>query len=158
MRTKPTDSKIIPVEKLLSRRGRWSRTGKRVVFTNGVFDILHPGHIHILETAASFGDMLVIGVNSDASTRRLSKKGPKRPVNPLARRMRILAALACVDAVVAFGENTPEKLVSRLKPDIMVKGGDYKASEVAGRQHAAKVVIVPLKKGHSTTAILQRLR
>ncbi len=159
MPRKPTNT----AEKLLSRSGairlrrKLKRSRKRVVFANGVFDILHPGHISLLETAASLGDALIVGVNSDASTRKLGK-GPGRPVNPLARRMRILAALACVDAVVAFGEKTPAGLMSLLRPDIQVKGGDYRPEEVPERVHAGKLVLVSLKKGHSTTRLIRKLR
>lgn len=145
------------LRRLLPLRRRWARRRLSVVFTNGVFDLLHPGHIHLLERARGLGDMLIVGVNTDASARRLGKKGPRRPVNPLAARCRVLAALACVDAVVPFGEDTPERLVSRIRPTIMVKGSDYRADQVAGGRHAERVVIVPLKKGHSTTGLLRKI-
>ncbi|MFA5140392.1 MAG: adenylyltransferase/cytidyltransferase family protein [Elusimicrobiota bacterium] len=138
-------------------RRRWKRLRKRVVFTNGVFDILHPGHVHLLEKARGLGHALIVGVNTDASARRLGK-GPDRPVNTLKDRMRVLAALACVDAVAAFGEDTPEKLLSRLRPDVLVKGADYRPDQVAGRRYAGRVVLISFKKGHSTTGLLKRLR
>ncbi|MDE2290690.1 MAG: adenylyltransferase/cytidyltransferase family protein [Elusimicrobia bacterium] len=136
----------------------WRRRARgRVVFTNGVFDLLHAGHVGILERARALGDALIVGVNSDASVRRLGK-GPERPLNPLKDRQRVLAGLACVDAVTSFGEDTPERLLSRLKPDVLVKGADYKEHEVAGRQHAGKVVLLPLLKGRSTTAVVRKLK
>jgi D-beta-D-heptose 7-phosphate kinase/D-beta-D-heptose 1-phosphate adenosyltransferase len=146
-------------KKILSPKAAatWRNRRSRVVFTNGVFDILHPGHIALLEKARSFGDYLIVGVNSDASVRRLDK-GAERPINPLKARQRVLAALACVDAVTTFGEDTPEKLLSILKPTVLVKGADYKASQVAGRQHAKKLRLVALKKGHSTTRLVKKLK
>ncbi|TBR17647.1 D-glycero-beta-D-manno-heptose 1-phosphate adenylyltransferase [bacterium] len=135
----------------------WRRKRRRVVFTNGVFDILHAGHVSILERSRALGDFLIVGVNSDASVRRLGK-GPERPINALKDRMRVLAGLACVDAVTSFGEDTPERLLSGLKPDVLVKGADYKAHEVAGRQHAGKVVLLSLVKGRSTTSVVKKLR
>lgn len=135
----------------------WRRSRRRVVFTNGVFDILHAGHVSLLERSRALGDFLVVGVNSDASVRRLGK-GSERPINPLKDRMRVLAGLACVDAVTSFGEDTPEKLLSLLKPDVLVKGADYRVDQVAGRQHAGKVVLLPLVKGRSTTAVVEKLR
>lgn len=155
MPPRPTDT----AGKVLGRSAalRWRRGRRRVVFTNGVFDILHAGHVSVLERARALGAALVVGVNSDASVRRLGK-GPERPLNPLGDRMRVLAGLACVDAVTPFSEDTPERLLSALKPDILVKGGDYRAGEVAGRSHAGRVVILPLLKGRSTTALVKKLR
>lgn len=138
-------------------RRRWARAGLRVAFTNGVFDILHAGHVELLEKAARLGERLIVGLNTDASARRLGK-GPQRPINKLKDRARVLAALACVDAVVPFGEDTPERLLSRLKPDVLAKGADYRPDQVAGRRHAGKVALIPLKRGCSTTALLKRIR
>lgn len=135
----------------------WRRRRRRVVFTNGVFDILHAGHVSLLERSRALGDFLVVGVNSDASVRRLGK-GPERPINPLKDRQRVLAALACVDAVTSFSEGTPERLLSLLKPDVMVKGADYRPDQVAGRRHAGKLVLLPLVAGRSTTAVVKKLR
>lgn len=135
---------------------RWKAAGETVVFTNGCFDILHKGHITYLQQAASLGDHLIIGLNSDASVKRL--KGPERPVNGEADRSFMLAALRCVDEVVLFEEDTPEELLSVLRPDILVKGGDYKAEEVAGRQYAGKVEILPFVDGYSTTHMIERIR
>ena len=155
MPLKPTNS----AAKILTRAAalRWRRRRRRVVFTNGVFDILHPGHISLLERASALGDFLIVGVNSDASTRRLGK-GSGRPVNPLGSRMRVLAALTCIDAVVAFGEDTPERIMSSLKPDIHVKGGDYAPDQVPERRFAKKLVLLSLKPGHSTTKIVKRMK
>lgn len=144
-------------ERTASLRRACARRRQSIVFTNGVFDLLHPGHVRLLESARALGDALIVGVNSDASVRRLGK-GQGRPVNALKDRCRVLAALACVDAVTAFSEDTPERLLSRLRPDILVKGADYRLEQVAGRRFAGKTVLLPLKKGHSTTRILGRLR
>ncbi|MBI3547893.1 MAG: adenylyltransferase/cytidyltransferase family protein [Elusimicrobia bacterium] len=134
----------------------WRRSGRRVVFTNGVFDLLHAGHVDLLERARALGDALIVGVNSDSSARRL-EKGPGRPFNPLRDRMRVLAALASVDAVVPFSEDTPERLLSTLKPDVLVKGADYRPDQVAGRRHAGKVVLIRLNAGYSTTRLAGRI-
>lgn len=131
-----------------------------MVFTNGVFDLLHPGHIDVLVAARSMGDHLVVGVNSDDSVRRL--KGPSRPVRNQAERALVLAALECVDAVVVFGEDTPLELVQAIEPDVIVKGGDYNPDTVVGadivRARGGRVVIVPITPGHSTTSTIARLR
>ncbi|MDX6769479.1 MAG: adenylyltransferase/cytidyltransferase family protein [Elusimicrobiota bacterium] len=154
---KPSSAKILPLKKLLTLRELWRWEGRKVVFTNGVYDILHPGHVKLLEKARSLGDLLILGLNTDASARRLDK-APGRPVNALRDRMAVTAALGCVDAVVAFDEDTPERLLSRLKPDVLVNGGAYRPDQVAGRAHAGRVVIVALKKGHSTTGLIKRLQ
>lgn len=135
---------------------RWKAHGETVVFTNGCFDILHRGHITYLQQAASLGQHLIIGLNSDRSVRAL--KGPERPVNNEEDRSFMLAALRCVDEVVIFDEDTPEELLSHLKPDILVKGGDYKVEEVAGRQYAGKVEILPFVDGYSTTSLIHKIR
>ncbi len=137
-----------------------SRQPGAVAFTNGVFDLLHPGHLDVLTAARAQGDVLVVGVNSDASVRRL--KGPGRPVQREDARARMLAALACVDAVVVFPEDTPLELVRALQPDVIVKGGDYSPDTVVGadivRARGGRVVIVPLTPGHSTTSTIARVR
>lgn len=150
-------SKLQTPKKLLTLRQLWAWEGKTVVFTNGVYDLLHAGHVQLLEKSKALGDVLVVGLNSDDSARRLGK-GPERPINTLEDRATVVGALACVDAVVSFSEDTPAQLLSRLKPDVLVKGGDYKKDQVAGREHAKKVVIVPLKRGYSTTSIVKKLR
>jgi len=150
--------KFLSAARAVSLRRRWARKGLRVVFTNGVFDLLHAGHVEMLEKAARLGERLVVGLNTDASAGRLEKKAPPRPINALKDRARVLGALECVDAVVPFGEDTPEPLLSRLRPDILVKGADYRPEQVAGRRHAGRVVLIALKRGYSTTALLRRIR
>jgi D-beta-D-heptose 7-phosphate kinase/D-beta-D-heptose 1-phosphate adenosyltransferase len=131
------------------------------VFTNGVFDLLHPGHVDVLSGARAQGDLLVVGLNSDASVRRLGK-GPGRPVRAEADRAYVLAALEAVDAVVVFDEDTPLELVRALQPDVIVKGGDYAAETVVGAAdvtaRGGRVVIIPLSPGYSTTATIALLR
>jgi D-beta-D-heptose 7-phosphate kinase/D-beta-D-heptose 1-phosphate adenosyltransferase len=135
-------------------------SGKTVVFTNGVFDLLHPGHVRYLETARSLGDALIVGVNADASVRR--NKGPSRPVTPEGERAEVLAGLTSVDAVVIFPEDTPAEIVRALQPDILVKGADWPADQIVGRDtveaRGGRVVLVPVEAGHSTTTIVERVR
>lgn len=154
-----TAGKVLARAELLQRFGR-PRAG-RLVFTNGVFDLLHPGHVAYLEDARALGDALVVAVNSDASARRLGK-GPGRPLNPAADRARVLAALACVDAVCLFGEDTPRELVAELLPDVLVKGGDYTPEGVAGREEVegagGSVAVLPFREGYSTTTLVERMR
>ena len=132
----------------------------RVVFTNGEFDLLHPGHVDVLVGARARGDVLVVGVNSDASVHRL--KGPGRPVRSEGERVYVLAALQAVDAVTLFDQDTPLELVQLLKPDVIVKGGDYSPDTVVGadevRSRGGEVIIIPLTPGHSTTSTIERLR
>ena len=134
--------------------------GKTVVFTNGVFDILHPGHLRYLQQARALGDALILGLNSDASVRR--NKGPERPINPEAERAEILEALECVDAVVAFDEDTPAEIIAAVQPDILVKGADWAADAIVGRDtveaRGGRVVRIPVEEGYSTTAIIERIR
>lgn len=138
---------------------RARQTG-RVVFTNGVFDLVHPGHVDVLSAARGAGDALVVGLNSDASVRRL--KGAGRPVRSEADRAYVLAALRCVDIVTVFDEDTPLELIRRLQPDVIVKGGDYTEATIVGaaevRARGGQVVIVPLTPGQSTTSIIETLR
>lgn len=142
------------LEEALSLRG-----GKRLVFTNGVFDILHAGHVKLLNEAALLGDILIVGVNSDDSVRRLGK-GPDRPINPLADRVAVLEGLRAVTGAIAFSEDTPVELIRILKPDVHVKGGDYSAEALPEypvvRAYGGEVVIVNLLEGRSTTSILKR--
>jgi D-beta-D-heptose 7-phosphate kinase/D-beta-D-heptose 1-phosphate adenosyltransferase len=139
---------------------RWRQRSGRVVFTNGVFDLLHPGHVDILSAARALGDALVVGVNTDDSVRRL--KGPSRPVRNENDRAHVLAALEAVDAVVLFDEDTPLELIRALWPDVLVKGGDYTVDTVVGAQDVMQrggdVVIIPLTPGHSTTGTVERMR
>jgi rfaE bifunctional protein nucleotidyltransferase chain/domain len=132
-----------------------------VVFTNGVFDLLHPGHVTVLEAARALGGTLVVGVNSDASARALGK-GPERPVADAVSRARVLAAFACVDCVVLFDDPTPLALITALQPDVLVKGGDYRPETVVGaevvRARGGRVEIIPLVPDQSTTRLVERLR
>lgn len=152
-----------PAPKVMSweAAARWRSTvSGRLVFTNGVFDLLHPGHIDVLLGARRLGDALVVGVNGDDSVRRL--KGPERPVRNEAERSYVLAALGMVDAVVVFEQDTPFELITTLRPDVLVKGGDYSVETVVGAREVlawgGRVEIVPLTPGQSTTSIIQRLR
>ena len=133
--------------------------GKKIVFTNGCFDILHAGHVEYLEAARDLGDKLIVGINSDQSVKEL--KGKNRPLNKLEHRAKVLASLRCVDAVVVFGDKTPIKLISAVKPDILVKGGDYKINKIVGYEEViksgGKVMTIPLVKGISTTKIIQKI-
>ena len=143
---------------LLAWRGK---QGGTVVFTNGVFDLLHPGHVEILEAARRLGDALVVGVNSDASAQRLGK-GPGRPVQPQDARARVVAGLAAVDRVILFDEDTPLSLIESLEPNVLVKGGDYSRETIVGadfvESRGGAVYAIPLLPGQSTTAIVERLR
>jgi len=136
------------------------RRKSKIVFTNGVFDILHRGHVDYLGKAKELGDVLILGLNSDASTRRL--KGDRRPIFKQNDRAAVLLALEAVDFVVIFGEDTPEKLIEKIRPDILVKGADYKLSEIVGaafvKAHGGRVRRVKLTAGRSTTAALKKLK
>ena len=148
---------------------RWKATKQKVVFTNGVFDILHLGHVTYLEAAKAQGDKLVLGLNSDESVRRLNK-GPERPINPEHARKGVLMALKAIDAVVVFGDDTPLELIKALEPDVLVKGGDYDPNEtdpskktfMVGstevRASGGEVIAIPLVDGFSTTNIVRRMR
>lgn len=139
---------------------RHRKTGKNIVFTNGCFDLLHVGHARYLREAKGKGDILVVGVNSDDSVRRL--KGPSRPLVPEGDRAEMVAALGVVDYVTVFGEDTPAELIAAVGPDVLVKGGDYRVEEVAGRESVeaagGRVVIVPLIGGRSTTRLIEDIR
>jgi rfaE bifunctional protein nucleotidyltransferase chain/domain len=139
---------------------RWRLLGHRIAFTNGCFDILHRGHIDTLSKAASYGDILIVGVNSDASTKRL--KGPERPVNNEADRSYLLASLEVVDATIVFEEDTPLELIKALKPDVLIKGGDYTLDKIVGAEDVlgwgGSVQIVPYEDGYSTTGLIQKIQ
>jgi rfaE bifunctional protein nucleotidyltransferase chain/domain len=151
-------AKIVPRDELVARLGR-PRDAK-VVFTNGCFDVLHRGHVEYLAAARALGDVLVVGLNTDDSVRRL--KGPSRPVNGEDDRAYVLAGLAAVDYVTHFGEDTPRDLIAALLPDVLVKGGDYRKEDIVGAAEVeaagGRVVVAPLVPGRSTTSILQRVR
>jgi D-beta-D-heptose 7-phosphate kinase/D-beta-D-heptose 1-phosphate adenosyltransferase len=153
------DAKILTLDEALGGREDWKSSGQSVVFTNGCFDLLHPGHVSLLRRARAAGDRLVVGLNSDASVRRL--KGEDRPVQDATARSIVLAALSFVDAVVVFEEDTPLKLIEALKPDVLVKGADYKPEDVVGADlvcaYGGRLVLLSLEEGHSTTGIVARL-
>lgn len=149
------ESKIRNFDEAIELVRRWRKDGLKIVFTNGCFDLLHVGHIYSLEEAKRKGDKLIVGLNSDDSVRRLKGKG--RPLIPQEDRARMLAALEFVDCVVIFNEDTPERLISLIRPDVLVKGGDYKIEDVVGREYAREVHIVPLFKGYSTTSLIKKI-
>jgi len=151
-------SKILSPTKLIRALKKIPKR-KKIVFTNGCFDILHAGHVTYLERARDLGEVLIIAVNSDASTSRL--KGPSRPVNPLEDRMKVLAALEAVSFVTWFEEDTPRELIIKVLPDILVKGGDYRVKEIVGHPevtaNGGKVRVLPFLEGRSTTKVLSKL-
>jgi len=151
---------VLTLDELILQFGREKRNGKRVVFTNGCFDVLHPGHIRSLEAARGLGDCLIVGLNGDESVRAL--KGPGRPVIPASERAEILASLECVAAVVVFEDLTPQKVIASLLPDVLVKGADWPGNQIVGREEVegagGKVVLVEVFEGYSTTEILKRIR
>lgn len=147
-------------EALVEEIGWWRLQGKTIVFTNGCFDVLHIGHLELLRAAAAEGDVLVVGLNDDASVKRL--KGDDRPLVPVAERAELLASLDCVDAVTVFSEDTPAALIERIQPDVLVKGGDYRPEDVVGRAtveaRGGRVAIVPLVPGRSTSRLVEKLK
>lgn len=157
--TPPAQSKIYDLPALQDKVIEWKRKGFRIVLTNGCFDILHAGHIQYLEAAAQKGDRLIVMVNSDDSVRRL--KGPDRPINILNSRLYLVASLQCVDAVCSFNEDTPLDVITRIQPDVLVKGGDYQKEEIVGAkeviQNGGTVEIIPFIEGFSTTKIEQKI-
>jgi D-beta-D-heptose 7-phosphate kinase/D-beta-D-heptose 1-phosphate adenosyltransferase len=139
---------------------RLRQAGKTIVFTNGVYDILHPGHVRYLQAASALGDALIVGVNSDRSVR--ANKGPSRPVNPEAERAEVIAALSCVEAAIVFDEDTPHEIISRLLPDVLVKGADWAEDAIVGRDiveaRGGRVVRMPIEEGFSTTSLIEKVR
>jgi D-beta-D-heptose 7-phosphate kinase/D-beta-D-heptose 1-phosphate adenosyltransferase len=152
--------KVMSVAEAAAFAERLRHAGKVVVFTNGVFDLLHPGHVRYLQDARRHGDALMVGVNSDRSVRAI--KGPDRPINPDLERAEVLAALACVDAVVVFDANNPQQIIDRLQPDVLAKGADWAADAIIGREtveaRGGRVVRVPLAEGYSSSAIIRKIR
>ncbi|HIW79634.1 MAG TPA: D-glycero-beta-D-manno-heptose 1-phosphate adenylyltransferase [Candidatus Bilophila faecipullorum] len=146
---------------LLNKLEALKKAGKRIVFTNGCYDILHPGHVDLLERAKALGDALVLGLNSDASVKRQGK-GDDRPVNPYPVRAFVLAHLESVDFVVPFDEDTPAALIEAVQPDVLVKGGDWPVERIVGREtvqaRGGEVVSLPLIEGYSTTALIEKIR
>ncbi len=151
--------KTLPLETLAKLRQELRKKGLQVVFTNGCFDVLHAGHIRLFREAKKQGDILMVALNDDESVRRL--KGPSRPIFPLAERLEILAAIEDIDYLTSFPEDTPQKIIAALLPDVLVKGGDWRPEEVVGRKEVeaagGRVVIVPYLRGHSSSAIIRRV-
>ena len=140
--------------------GRLRQAGKSIVFTNGVYDLVHPGHVRYLRAARALGDTLIVGVNSDRSVR--AGKGPLRPIIPEAERAEVVAALDCVDAAVIFDQDTPHEIISRIQPDVLVKGADWAEDAIVGRDvveaRGGRVVRMPIEQGFSTTTLVERIR
>lgn len=152
--------KLFTAESIVLQIKRWRLLNKKIVFTNGVFDILHEGHIASLGEAASYGNILIVGVNTDASVKRI--KGESRPVNNQQSRTLLLASLLMTDAVVLFDEDTPHDLITSIMPDVLVKGGDYTVDQIVGAKevmaNGGEVKIAPILEGFSTTAIIERMK
>ena len=149
---------VLSLPSAVAWREQLGRDGKRVVFTNGVFDILHPGHVRYLTVARSHGDALIVAVNSDRSVR--ANKGPSRPVNPEQERAEVIAALAVVDVAVVFDQETPHEIILALQPDVLVKGADWAHNAIVGRDtveaRGGVVIRVPIEQGHSTTGLIRK--
>lgn len=154
-------SKLISMQEISRFVNAKRFTGKRIVFTNGCFDILHAGHVDYLTQARDLGDLLVLGLNTDESVKRLNK-GPERPINNQEARVKVLAGLGCVDAIVLFNEDTPYELIKLVQPDVLVKGDDYKPEAIVGYDivtaRGGKVVTIPFLQGFSTTNIVNKLK
>jgi rfaE bifunctional protein nucleotidyltransferase chain/domain len=146
---------------LAAKLARWKSAGQEIVFTNGVFDLLHPGHVSILQAGRELGDRLIVGLNSDASVKLLDKGGDRPLLSQQARQL-MLEALRCVDGVAVFDEATPQELIELIQPDVLFKGEDYSGREVVGREtveaSGGRVVLLPLMEGYSTTSLLARIR
>jgi len=155
-----TSRKILPLDKGINKINEWKKNGYKVVFTNGCFDILHLGHLDYLEKSRNLGDRLVIGLNTDSSVRQL--KGPNRPINEELSRARMLAALAFVDLVIAFDEETPLELIKNVKPDILIKGKDYSIENIVGAEfvlgNGGEVKTIEILEGYSTTEIINKIK
>ncbi len=147
------NNKILSTEELIKAVEKLKKENKKIVFTNGCFDLLHIGHVSLFQKARTLGDVLIVAINSDSSLAQL--KGPKRPLVPQTDRAQLLSALTCVDYVVVFNEQTPYELLSKLKPDILVKGGDYKIEDIVGKEFVKEVYRYPLVEGKSTTNLIK---
>ena len=154
--TEHFESKIVDQKGLIKLLNLWRFKDEVIVFTNGCFDILHRGHLHVLNEAAALGSKLIVGLNSDSSIKQIKKEG--RPLQNETSRAWLLAALEITDAVILFDEPTPKKLIELVKPDFLVKGGDYKPDEIEGREFANQVKIVPFLEGYSTTSIEEKIQ
>lgn len=150
-----SSEKFVPRRRLAKIVAAAQRRGKTVVFTNGCFDLLHAGHVKLLKQAKALGDVLVVALNSDSSVRRL--KGRGRPLANEKSRVEVMAALECVDHVTVFSEDTPREILQELKPQVLVKGGDYSLDQIVGREFVKRVARIPLKKGFSTSALVKRI-
>lgn len=154
------NSKILSLEELKQRLEFWRRLGHKIVFTNGCFDILHEGHIRLLSECRAAADIVIVGLNSDSSVKKL--KGKERPINKEHSRAVLLAAIEFVDAVVTFSEQTPEKLIKAIRPDVLIKGGDWKKEEIVGSEfvesYGGKVQTIKFLKGFSTTGIIEKAK
>lgn len=152
--------RIMTTEQLVRQKNIWHSFGKKIVFTNGCFDILHHGHLDLIAKAADFGNVLIIGVNTDRSVKKL--KGPERPINHEQDRAFQLASLLCVDAICLFDEQTPEELIKLIQPDVLVKGGDYTIDTIVGadyvQSYGGKVEIIPFVEGYSTSALIDNIK
>lgn len=153
-------SKIVSLSQLKDLVSAWRSKGQKIVFTNGCFDILHHGHLEILEKSSIYGDKLIVGINSDASVKRL--KGSSRPINKEDFRSKIMASIMWVDAVCVFEEDTPENIINNIIPDVLVKGGDYNIDQIVGAntvlENNGKVMIIPIVEGFSTTGIIETMK
>jgi len=151
---------VFSVPEVVAAVQTWRALGRTIVFTNGVFDLLHPGHVRYLQQARDLGDVLIVGVNSDRSAR--GNKGDDRPITAEAERAEVLAALKCVDAVAIFDEDTPHDIITAIQPDVLVKGADWAADAIVGRDiveaRGGRVVRVPVERGYSTSAIIAKIR
>lgn len=158
LKEKP-ESKILSPADLIIKTNQWKAVNKKIAFTNGCFDILHPGHIYSLQQASEEGDYLIVGINSDDSVKKL--KGNNRPLNNQDARSLVIASLAMVDAVCIFNEETPLELIRSIMPDVLVKGGDYRAEQIAGAKEViaagGRLVINPILENYSTTALIQKM-
>ncbi|MEW5902164.1 MAG: D-glycero-beta-D-manno-heptose 1-phosphate adenylyltransferase [Acidobacteriota bacterium] len=150
---------MYPLRELVKIRRRLKREGKTVVFTNGCFDLLHAGHIRLFQKAKRLGDMLTVALNTDRSIRKI--KGPSRPIFPLRERWEILEAIEAIDYLTSFSEETPQKIIAALLPDVLVKGGDWRPEQVVGKKEVeaagGRVAIIPFLKGHSTSALIRKI-
>jgi len=157
----PSNPRVMDRISLVRMANIWRLKSDRIVFTNGVFDILHRGHVEYLEEAAALGDRLIVGINSDSSVQRLGK-GPDRPLNDQDSRALVLASLRCVDAIVIFEEDTPLEMINAISPDVLVKGGDWKADQIVGadvvKANGGEVRSLKLVAGFSTTELVRRIR
>ena len=152
--------RVLTTEQVVQKAEALRAAGRTIVFTNGVFDLLHPGHVRYLQQARLLGDALIVGVNTDSSVRR--NKGPQRPINPGIERAEVLAGLDCVEAVVLFEEDTPAEIIRSVQPDVLVKGADWAADQIVGRDtveaRGGRVERVAVEQGYSTTAIIDKIR